>query len=467
MKFALSVGLVLLSWDAFSASWYIRSGATAGSNAGTSWANAWTNFSSVTWTRGDTYYLAGGTYAGGILQKTPNLSTWITIKKANSADNGGDAGWSSAYADDVANITSRLQLWYGYWELDGVTGSGTSGHGIKISVTDTNETQCLTLDTTGFFKVKHCEIRGPGFGSTFAGSIGVYNNNAGSVSKGLVIASNWIHEVTRDGIDLIGHVGTSYSDYGYIVEGNVISETGGCLNVDNHGQGMIAGYSEGASYGIIRGNVFRNIVGTAMICYLGNSAGESNANYNFQRIYNNVFHITNNATFNTVSPASIYASSLAQSCSNFIIANNSFYGVGPSSGNDTVVQVALDTPGSTNNLLANNIFESSWFSAVHRGFATSSNLNNAYYGNTGSSVPSGTTGQVDGSETTFASASTGDFTLVAGGYAVGAGVDLSDVFTDDITGRTRSVPWEIGAYEFGATVTATASTVTVGTLISP
>jgi len=44
----------------------------------------------------------------------------------------------------------------------------------------------------------------------------------------------------------------------------------------------------------------------------------------------------------------------------------------------------------------------------------------------------------------------GDYTPAASGALDGAGVDLSGDFTDDIAGNTRSVPWEIGAYEIAS-----------------
>jgi hypothetical protein len=44
----------------------------------------------------------------------------------------------------------------------------------------------------------------------------------------------------------------------------------------------------------------------------------------------------------------------------------------------------------------------------------------------------------------------GDYSAAPGGKLDGAGEDLSGTFTDDIAGNTRSVPWEIGAYEIAA-----------------
>jgi hypothetical protein len=48
----------------------------------------------------------------------------------------------------------------------------------------------------------------------------------------------------------------------------------------------------------------------------------------------------------------------------------------------------------------------------------------------------------------------GDYTPATSGKLDGAGANLSGTFTDDITGYTRSVPWEIGAYEIQEVVVA-------------
>lgn len=41
-----------------------------------------------------------------------------------------------------------------------------------------------------------------------------------------------------------------------------------------------------------------------------------------------------------------------------------------------------------------------------------------------------------------------DLSLVAGDDRIGAGVDLSGIFTNDYSGNTRSAPWDIGAYGY-------------------
>lgn len=55
--------------------------------------------------------------------------------------------------------------------------------------------------------------------------------------------------------------------------------------------------------------------------------------------------------------------------------------------------------------------------------------------------------------------------LGAGSPAIGAGDDLSEYFTTDYDGTTRTVPWDIGAFAFGGqlnTTTLNATTLTVG-----
>lgn len=48
----------------------------------------------------------------------------------------------------------------------------------------------------------------------------------------------------------------------------------------------------------------------------------------------------------------------------------------------------------------------------------------------------------------FTDAANGNFTLKAGSPAIGAGTDLSATFTTDITGATRTTPWDIGAFKY-------------------
>lgn len=71
MRAHLTLLFVIASYVMVSgASYYVESTATSGSNAGTSWANAWTNMSSINWpslSAGDTVFIAGGDLHRGVM----------------------------------------------------------------------------------------------------------------------------------------------------------------------------------------------------------------------------------------------------------------------------------------------------------------------------------------------------------------------------------------------------------------
>lgn len=435
------LAFLVLAVSASATNHYIRAGAS-GSNNGSSWADAWTSFGAVTWTRGDTYYVAGGTYnESNFVYIHPSAAgtSVVLIKKANAADNSGDAGWNSSYATDVAtingpavNIFPVLDFANGYIQIDGVTGSGTSGHGIVIY--NPSSTDVVLLEAGDGYAVSHCEIRGAGYSSA-EGYSGLQWTNG----KGTYIGYNWIHNVSINGVVFSTVAGTSYSDYGLTFENNVVSETGGCTDPDLHGQGMQLGFNSEMAFLLIRNNSFRNNVGSAMIAFLGGGS----ANHHDIRIYNNLFYLTDPATYAILSPGVIWGH-VDSAKTNVSILNNTFYNLTGATVSGTIT---FEHPSPTSTLLENNAWEGCRFNSTHVGITTQSN--NGYYSNTGS-VPSGTTNQVNGSSSTFTDASVSNFTLVDDGYAVGSGLDLSAVFTTDITGETRSVPWSLTAYASGS-----------------
>lgn len=435
---------------------YVRAGAT-GDGTGTTWANAVTTLAGP-WYRGDRYFIAGGTYTATAITSALSGTNRVTIKKANSADNSSDTGWDASYASAVALINGAWSLNSGYLDVLGVTGSGTSGHGIVVSNSAISSVITLAADTS-FYTLSGMEIKGPGFAASSNSCDGIYWNNATS-HKGLVISNCWVHEVTRNGLTLGSVSGTSYDDPAILWDSNVLSETGGVLDPEQHGQGFQIAPTATSKWLVIRNSTFRNIVGSAMLGYLGGGASHSES-----RIYNNVFCLTDNGAYSGLSPGIIWAHDSSKDATNFFVANNTVYSVGNATNTVSLAQFALQSTNTTGNVLANNIWQSSYFSSANQGFGSVSN--NAYYANTGAGVPIGTPGQVNGLATTFTSPTTGDFTLIAGGYAVGSGFDLSGTFTTDATGATRVAPWDIGAFEyFGAGgITATAGTVNVGTLI--
>jgi hypothetical protein len=100
--------VILISYSAYSANHYVRSGAI-GLNNGSDWANAYTSLP-TSLIRGDTYYIADGSYSGKNFNTPVAGAQLITIKKAIESDHGTDVGWSSTYGDGQAVFTSVLFL---------------------------------------------------------------------------------------------------------------------------------------------------------------------------------------------------------------------------------------------------------------------------------------------------------------------------------------------------------------------
>ncbi|MDB6169026.1 MAG: hypothetical protein JWM88_1890 [Verrucomicrobia bacterium] len=445
----IGFSLIGLQTPLLAARHYIRAGA-AGTNDGSSWTNAWPTFAAATFVRGDTYFVAGGTYnESRYINVALNGALWIYIKKANDADNLGETGYSSSYATTVATVQS-FDFDKGYISIDGVTGSGTSGHGFHIlnpSVLDTGHA-ILLENGAGPFSVSHCNIEGSGFAVGSGGTSGIYYANFTN-KKGIYVGYCWIHEVTTNGCIFTQLVGTSFSDYGLLFENNVVSETGGCTDVDKHGQGLQLGQQTEMAFLIFRNNVFRNILGSGMIVFLSSGSG---SNHHDIQIYNNLFYITDLSTYRVISPGVIWSESdrgiyTNVHLDNMVIANNTFYGLGSTTANSVSGSVILQSP-TANNTLVNNLWENCRMSSPHVGFATESN--NAYYQNS-LNVPTGTLKQVNGSATTMVNASAFDLHVKTGGYAIGKGKNLPGLFATDFEGKVRGGVWDIGAYQLATT----------------
>jgi hypothetical protein len=115
---ALTVWALLggLGPAAFGASHYVRPGAT-GNGSGNDWGNAYPNLP-ATLVRGDTYYLAGGTYGKYTFDDAPNGTKTISILRATDDDHGTNTGWQSGYATGMA-LFSHWDIFTDYYVIDG------------------------------------------------------------------------------------------------------------------------------------------------------------------------------------------------------------------------------------------------------------------------------------------------------------------------------------------------------------
>jgi hypothetical protein len=440
-KYFVLLFILLFSVNAFAANHYIRAGAT-GANNGSSWANAWTTFGAATWTRGDTYYVAGGTYTENVSISSASGTSWTYIKKANASDNGSDPGWDPSYATTQAVINGYVTISHNYLEINGVTGGGPSswdsGHGIKIHPFTINSV--INAAGSGPIRLLHLEINGYSYSSSSSFDGIYYSNTGGSSQKGFYIGYCYIHDIGRNGVDVSNIIGTSWSDYGMLYEYNFMARTGGVTNGD-HGQGMQISYNTNSTYLIIRNNKYQDVTGTGFIVYLAGSGTHS-----YSRIYNNVMYYTDPSTYGTCSPGPIYAH---KSTDHFYIYNNTFYKLsGAIPGSYTNANIVLES--STSEVYcANNLFSSSHFASGGNSGCISLLSNNDYYNNNGS-VPTGETNQKSESVDPFVNSAGYDFRVKSTANARDSGIDLSSVFKADIVGtpRPQGLGWDIGAYEY-------------------
>ncbi len=115
--------LLALTWTstAQAANHYIRDGAT-GTAPCSDWsmANACDSLP-ATLIRGDTYYVADGTYPGRTLDTETASNLVITIRKATASDHGTDTGWLSTFGDGQATFTGPFDFETHDWVIDGQT----------------------------------------------------------------------------------------------------------------------------------------------------------------------------------------------------------------------------------------------------------------------------------------------------------------------------------------------------------
>jgi hypothetical protein len=133
-RFIILLLPLLVSVSANAASHYVRSTSTCSTSCGGSWSSAYKGFGTgagyanpSSLTRGDTYYVGSGSYAGVRFNTPDSGSSLIIIKGATAADNGSAPDWSNAYSvlasegGSAAVWTSTVEFDTDYWTFDGNT----------------------------------------------------------------------------------------------------------------------------------------------------------------------------------------------------------------------------------------------------------------------------------------------------------------------------------------------------------
>jgi hypothetical protein len=305
--------------------------AATGSGNGSDWNNMMAKPS--TWGRGNTYYLADGTYNIGNLNTPVSGTSVITIKKATVADHGPSTGWSNALGDGIADLGANITFLTSYWTLDG-NGTHTVpsnnpadyANGFYMTTNQVEQTTGLlrcgsttagVTDITIRYIRVHCPYTWKD--NTFTRL--VYMSSTPTSTR-IKIQNCWF----RGGADpiLLGSANTILMERCWLQEGgNKFAQTGHPLG-DNHGQVIMMHWSSGNF--IVRWNVFDRTEGQGLMPY-----GEKNGCKDVRFYGNIVFtpHGNNNTNgFNAASGGIITQSWSGQGpFSGFRIYNNTYVNI--------------------------------------------------------------------------------------------------------------------------------------------
>ncbi len=425
-----------------------------GSRNGNDWSNAYAKLPSPV-TRGDTYYLADGSY-GNYTVNTPG-STATTIKKATASDHCTDTGWNAATMGASQAVFTGLNFSSGNSNNFTFDGNGTS---TKIG--------CGTAPTPG----------GPGTSSSDCGFkldntisptdapilLSSYN---GSPATGIALRY-W--EVAGSGTTptsqgqeqrLIYAPQTSGSNFTY---DHVYSHDAACVHIQQYGGGRTVknsyfwknysqsaqpangchgqyAYNDGVNGVFEFNNIFRDIEGTAVMSF--DSGGGTNVQW-----YNNLFFYSSPPLRQGVADGMVWCGNGA-ACNNFRFQQNTIVNF---SGSYNVGLMVIPPATGSGNLAQNNI----WYGNNEDiSFPGWSEDHNSFLNNTGVTANPGS-GPADvyvgsGSPNPFTNLQAGDFRLASQNANWGAGATLASPFNVDLAGNSRPGTdgvWNRGPYQF-------------------
>lgn len=176
------------------------------------------------------------------------------------------------------------------------------------------------------------------------------------------------------------------------------------------------------------GIIYNTIIANNVVSFLTGGAGNGAV-----RLFNTTKTLVANNTFHTAT-ADLSMARLFTTMTDVVFTNNIFSGF--DIGFYSVPQATSLPTASDKNIFHNTVYyarlDSDWLETLAAWQA---------YGFDSNSLTN---------DPLFVSAATGNYQLQSGSPAIGAGANLSGVFNIDITGATRSAPWDIGAYEYGS-----------------
>ncbi|MBI1911396.1 MAG: hypothetical protein HYS21_05290 [Deltaproteobacteria bacterium] len=405
---------------------YVRSGA-AGNNSGSDWTNAYSTLPS-TLVRGDTYYIADGSYSSYIFDDPG--STWIYIKKATPSNHGTSVGWSDGYGNASAIFTAPWKFTQGYYEFDGQVGGGpgnwSSGHGIKVLHTANGSLAKIINIATSVpnLTFKHVEL---GFTPPSATSTSATGQD---VIYGVYGGSNWtfqycwLHQPSRT-------ILYTTKVTGITVDKTLLEKNG--LNRSQHSEIWAARDTHSVT---VKNSMLLDFVSTGGII-IGRGDGWN--------IYGNIFRWTSDLGFTANNGAiGTWSSDSTYYARNINIYNNTFIGL-KNGGAGKLFPIFV----SISNITANNNI---WYDSPNTSFGSGvSHDYNWFKGSNESGISE--THKETGSGDPFVSIASKNFHLKA---STQSGLKLSAPYNIDMDGNTRGIDstWDRGAYEYSGSASA-------------
>lgn len=379
--------------------------------------------------RGDTYYVADGTYSSYTFDDATSGSSYIYIKKATPSAHGTNTGWSNTYGDGQATFGgSGFTFSTSYYDIDGVVGAGNgsaSPHGIVVQPQTVlrNAKRVRIQNSADYISIKHTALMGQGPGDSTTGSDdGIYIAVSGS--SHLTFSYLYMYDFGRCPI-LWRDVSNVVLEYSYIHRNESTS--------GQHAEAISASTISGAGNNnvIIRHNIWRETDGTGVLVFRGDG----------WEVYGNLFFDcdSNNGAITTWS-----TDPDQPSVTNAKVYNNTIVdGTGLNSG----TTFAMTGASPSGNAHYNNIY----YNCPTVSVTGMDNNGYNYYGNISKLAGMASTESTRQMSTTSPFVNYGQNNFALAGPTQNGKDDLGSPYNRDMLNALRGADgtWDRGAYEYG------------------
>lgn len=421
-----------------------------GAKTGIDWNNT-ADWSTLTFARGNTYYISGGVYGGRSITTAVSDTDRINIVKATTGVHGTDVGWVSSLANQaVFSVQGNdFNLGRSYITFDGITGDGSVGGVGGPGADENNYGFKIVPANCSNTALQHGLMQAP-----FSATVNLDNIIIRHIAFVQCAPEN---QITNQGY--VGLKSTMYnSTYlktNFIVDYNLFKNGSTNLHSTVSGTGSEVGY-----------NYFSNNTCPTSCQQISNGGGEANVSYHHNifldsiwavmgvhgtnnrngLVYNNIVSCTENANTGAIALDSVSPRRTLDVILNWKIYNNTTANCqGGSIGDGWFAPGNLSDVNAYKSLAYNNIFwgVKNCNFTNQNGVSDAVEQNSNYYSGCTNITAGDTNPQITTSDPFVNSAA---YNYALSGHT-SAGVNLSNYFTADFVDAARSY-WDRGAFEY-------------------